>query len=168
MDWEQSLDNSFKTLDPYDVLTSLKPEETDVQHSKVRQRFLKIESIYGKSGTVFANISHWGGSSIPWIFLGSLDENGLLHGSCSFELPEDYYNNTGTHEFLDWSINYFSGNFQHGKLNGVGFLTTWNGANIFANFKEGELHGPTFSFGRILIFDLEVHSLTKTLNQTLW
>ena len=164
MDWEQRLDNSFKKLDPHEVLSSLKPEESDVEHSKVKQKFLKIESIYGQSGTLFANISHWGGASIPWKFMGSLDEKGRLHGSCTFELQQEFYNNTGTHDFLDWSISYFSGNFHNGKLNGFGFLATWNGANIFANFKDGELHGSAFGYGRILIFNMAVGKYIRAVN----
>ena len=161
-EWEQSLDNSYKKLEPYEVLSSLKPEESDVDHFKVKQKFLIIDSIYGQStGTLFAKISHWGGASIPWKFWGSLDGKGLLHGSCTFELPQDFYNKTGTHEFLDWSISFFSGNFHHGKLNGVVTLKTWNGGNIFATFKDGEMHGPAFGFGRIPIFDLAVRIYEK-------
>ena len=44
-------------------------------------------------------LSHGKKSSIPWKFWGSLDGKGLLHGSCTFELPQDFYNKTGTMSF---------------------------------------------------------------------
>ena len=104
---------------------------------------------------MYANISHWGGDFIPWRFwLGSLDSKGLLHGTCTFVLPVDYYNKTGMHGFLDWSIKLFSGTFDHGKLNGAVLIVTWDTANIFATFKDGELHGPAFGFGKIPVFDI--------------
>ena len=154
--WENSLGAEYTNLFPYKALTFLKPEESEMDHFKVKQKFMDNITIYEKEGVFYANISHWGGNIIPWEFMGSLDYKGLFHGTCTFVLPVDYHNSTGTHNFLDWSIKLFSGTFDHGKLNGVGLIVTWDGANIFATFKDGELHGPAFAFGRIPVFDIAV------------
>ena len=154
MNWEKSLEDAYVDLFPYKALTYMKPEESEVDLSKVKQKFLDVKTIYERNGMIYANISHWGGDDIPWKFMGSLDSQGLLHSTCTFVLPVDYYNSTGTHNFLDWSIKLFSGTFDHGKLNGAVLIVTWDAANIFAMFKDGELHGPAFGFGRIPVFDI--------------
>ena len=162
MEWEKSIEDQYYNNSPYDVLSFLKPEESELNKSKVKQKFMDVRSIYEENGIIIANISHWGGPFLPWQFLGSLDHQGLFQGMCTFILPVHYYNTTGTHKFLDWSIKFFSGTFDHGSLNGVVLILTWNAAKIFATFKDSELHGPAVGFGRIPIFDIDVRSCFVT------
>ena len=157
MSFENILREAYMRTSSRKVLTYLKPEESKMDPNKVKQRFMDVKAIYHENGQFYANISHWNGDVLPWqAHVFSLDPQGLLHGTCTFVLPVEHYNSTGVHEFLDWSIKMFSGNFIHGKLNGVVLLVTWNAADIFATFKDGELHGPAFAFGRIPVFDIGV------------
>ena len=157
MSFEDILQEAYMKASPSEVLTYLKPEESKMDPKRVKQSFMDVKSIYEENGIFYANISLWNGDVLPWqghVF--SLDLQGHLHGTCTFVLPSEHYNSTGTHDFLNWSIKLFSGNFIHGKLNGIVILVTWNAANIYATFKDGELHGPTFAYGRIPVFDIEV------------
>ena len=106
---------------------------------------------------ILLNMSIWGGSIATWI--GSrvaFDTNGHLHGLCQLNLGREFLNNTGHHDFLDWSLKFITGKFVHGKLQGTAFLNTWRGVGIFATFKDGELHGPVQALGRKFLFDVEV------------
>ena len=150
---------AFSKNSPFDILAQLRDEESEMDSGKVKQKFLDIRSVYHQDGVIFANISHWNGEELPWRMKGSIDSQGLLHGPCSFALEVQHYNSTGTHDFLNWSLKLFTGSFHHGKLNGLGIFVTWDGANVFAKFKNGELHGPAFGFGRIPVFDIQVSYL---------
>ena len=157
MFFEYILEEAFMKSSSSEVLTYLKPEESKMNPNRVKQAFMKVTSIYEQNGQFHANISHWNGDVLPWqAHVFSLDLQGQLHGSCTFVLPVEHYNSTGTHAFLNWSIKLFSGNFIHGKLNGIVILVTWNSAIIHATFKDGELHGPAFAYGRIPVLDIEV------------
>ena len=135
----------------------IKPELSPLNPLKVKQNFLTNVKVYSKSNGIYANMSHWQGNILPWKANEiSLDKNGLFHGSCSFTLLPDLFNQTGTHEFLKWSLKYFAGRFEHGKLEGLASLITWNGAFILAMFKDGELHGPAIAIGGVPIYDLGV------------
>ena len=134
-----------------------KPELSPLDPSKVKQNFLTNVKVYSENSQIYANMSHWNGNILPWkANVISLDENRQLHGTCSFSLLVDHYNKTGTQNFLNWSLRYFSGRFEHGKLQGLASLLTWNGAIIMAMFKDGVLHGPTIAIGKIPIYDLGV------------
>ena len=141
-----------------------KPELSPLDPTKVKQKFLTNVKIYSKNNEIYANMSHWQGNTLPWkAHRISLDNNELLHGTCSFSLLVNWRNKTGTHEFLKWSLKYFSGRFEHGKLQGIASLITWNGAYIIAMFKDGELHGPAIAMGVVPIYDLGVINYTTLL-----
>ena len=75
------------------------------------------------------------------------------HGFCIFNLPIKYFNATGKHHFLNWSLKSITGNFVHGKIEGIGKLLTWQGQTIWATFKDGILHGPAYQYGIVPILD---------------
>ena len=75
------------------------------------------------------------------------------HGFCIFYLPIKYFNATGKHHFLNWSLKSITGNFEHGKIEGIGKLLTWQGQTIWATFKDGILHGPAYQYGIVPILD---------------
>ena len=78
------------------------------------------------------------------------------NGPFTFKLKPEFYNGTGYHDMLQWSLKYISGNFQKGKLEGKALLISWRGVIIYASFTNGELHGPLHSYGRKFLFDFEV------------
>ena len=153
--WDQNTKKEIKKS-PVRILSQISFNESKIDLSRVKQNFMSAGSLYMKDQLLFVNISHWNGDEIPWNFQGSVNSHGLFHGVCKFTLPSEYYNTTGTHNFLNWSINYFAGNFENGKLEGVGLFVTWDGANVLATFNNGEMHGPALGFGRIPIFDIQV------------
>ena len=152
--WENYL---HKYGNGYEVLDLVKPEESQMEENKVKQNFLGNDvRISTSKYSIYVNFSHWNGESVPWRAQKiSLDSTGYLHGICSFSLEKKFRNNTGTHDFLNWSIKYFHGKFVHGKLQGMAYLETLHGY-IFVTFKDNELHGPAFSFGRYPIYDMAV------------
>ena len=155
--WEDYLNSGSKS-NGFEVLDLVKPEETKMEENKVQQNFLGNDvKIFTSNHLIYVNFSHWNGEIVPWIGQKmSLDTNGQLHGICTFSLERKYMNNTGKHNFLNWSLKYFHGKFVHGKLQGMVQLETWHGAIIFATFKDNELHGPAFSFGIYPIYDMAV------------
>ena len=157
----QAWESLFREKDIFNYFTYgikyFKPELSPINLSKVKQKFLTNVKVYSENAQIYANMSHWNGNILPWkTNVISLDENRQLHGTCSFSLLVDHYNKTGTQDFLKWSLRYFSGRFEHGKLQGLASLLTWNGAVIMAMFKDGVLHGPTIAIGKIPIYDLGV------------
>ena len=160
--WENLINDTFVDgfENGYEVLNLVKPEpSTTLELDLFQQKFISSNNItiFTSKNVFYANMSHWNGKNLPWRVLEiHLDSNGKLHGKCAFMLELKYWNTTGTHNFLNWSLKYFSGEFFHGKLQGMALLITWNGANIFATFQNGELHGPVFAFGTIPIYDMAV------------
>ena len=71
-------------------------------------------------------------------------------------LKQEFLNNTGYHNMLQWSPKYIAGQFVHGNLEGSVALVTWRGVILYATFANGELHGPMYSYGRKFLYDLEV------------
>ena len=127
--------------------------------SKVKQNFLIVEKIemHSDNSKIYAYLAHWKGKLVPWeTKMISFDLNSNLHGVCAFELPEDKLNTTGRHDFLNWSLTYFSGYFNHGRLQGLVLMKTLKGSTVYAMFKDGELHGPAYAAGSIPIYDYEV------------
>ena len=155
--WEDSL-NSTSNSNGYEVLDLVKPEETRMEENKVHQKFIGNDvKIFTSNYLIYANFSHWNGEIVPWIGEKiSFDTNGHLHGICTFSLERKYMNNTGKHNFLNWSLKHFHGKFVHGKLQGMARLDTWLDTIIFATFKDNELHGPAFAVGRFPIYDMTV------------
>ena len=150
-------------------LFQMKNETSQIEPEKVRQPFisgLKIESLIIDSiYTIVAKMSIWNGPEHYWnVGHLSIDEKQQPHGHCVFNLPKEHLNDTGKHEFLNWSIKSISGKFNHGKLNGIANLITWQGQKIWATFKEGILHGPAFQYGVTAILDMPVGetSINKT------
>ena len=90
----------------------------------------------------------------------SIDENLQPHGPCKFFLigtwQERHEYESGKHNFLNWSIKEIYGQFNHGKLNGIAKLVTWQSQIIFATFKDGILHGPAIVHGTTPIIDQNV------------
>ena len=144
----------------YEVLKYFTPETLPLEPEKVKQTFMTNVTFTTNWDGIYAQISHFGGNSVPWLGKQvSFDTNGQLHGFCSFELVRSFYNTTGKHDFLDWSPKYFTGEFVHGKLQGLVYLKTWRGVSIYASFKDGELHGPAFALGQKFIYNHEVKFL---------
>ena len=164
--WENFINDTFIDgfENGYEVLNLVKPEPSStLELDLVQQKFISSSiTIFISKNIFYANMSHWNGKSLPWRALEiHLDTNGNLHGKCSFLLEMNNWNTTGRHTLLNWSLKYFSGEFFHGKLHGLALLITWDGANIFATFQNGELHGPVFAFGTIPIYDMAVSVFLK-------
>ena len=159
----------IKTLEQYgglngqrmfEVLKYMPPETSPLEQEKVKQTFMSNVTFETNWDGSYAQISHFGGKVVPWFGKQvSFDNDGQLHGFCSFELVRAYFNTTGQHNFLDWSPKYFTGEFVHGKLQGLVYLKTWRGVSIYASFKDGELHGPAFALGQKFIYNHEVKIL---------
>ena len=128
-----------------------------MDHTKVKQKFITNKTYISEDIHIFVNMSVWGGPIATWIGSKvSFDTHGQLHGLCQLNLKYEFFNKTGHHDFLEWSLKYISGHFIHGKLQGNVLLITWRGVGIYAVFKDGELHGPIHSIGRKFLFDIEV------------
>ena len=127
------------------------PETSQIEPEKVRQPFISnlvVDS--AKRPTV--NMSIWNGPIHTWnADYFTIDESMKLHGSAILNLPIDQFNDTGRHEFLNWSLKSISGTFNHGILNGIACMITWQGQKIWATFKDGILHGPAFQYGVVPI-----------------
>ena len=142
----------------FEVLSYVKPETSTLDIKKVKNSFLSNVTIFIENEKIYANMSHWQGPILKWVpEMFSMDKDGLIHGVCNFDLTRaDDMNKTGSPDFIDWKIKFFSGRFVHGKLQGLVVMMTWDGAIIFSTFKDGELHGPAFALGRIPIYDIGV------------
>ena len=102
-------------------LFSMKSETSEIEPEKVRQTFITNLTIDGSGKRTKANMSIWNGPIHPWnVDYLTIDENMKPHGYCVFNLPIEYFNSTGRHEFLNWSLKTISGKFIHGKLDGIG------------------------------------------------
>ena len=164
LEWEKLI-NDENTLKGSQMLYYLKSEMSPMDPSKVKQKFMSNVTYISEGVHIIVNMSVWEGPIASWI--GSrvaFDTNGHLHGVCQLNLRHEFINNTGHHDFLDWSLKFISGRFVHGKLQGTAFLNTWRGVGIFATFKDGELHGPVHSLGRKFLFDVEVIKMTTLSN----
>ena len=128
-------------------INRLKPIKSKIQHDKVRQPFMsKTRLIPGQDFRV--ELSTWNGPLLNWtIFNPKINHNGKLHGLNLLTLPTPNLNNTGRHEFVNWSPKAISGNFENGKLSGLALIQNWMGSVVFATFEEGEMHGPCITYG---------------------
>ena len=127
------------------------PETSQIEPEKVRQTFIS-NLVVDSSNRPIVNMSIWNGPIHTWNadYL-TIDENMKIHGSAVLNLPTDHFNDTGRHEFLNWSLKSISGTFNHGIINGIACLITWQGQKIWATFKDGILHGPAFQYGVVPI-----------------
>ena len=153
--WENFLENILTHINNgYRVLRYVNPEDSEIDHLKVKDKFMTLKGIYNShENKIFAKISHWNGKFLLWEALQiSVNTNGQLHGICSFQLSIPDYNKPGTHPFLNWSLKYFSGRFVNGNLQGVGVLETAQNSVLFVTFKDGELHGPAYGHGQSPIY----------------
>jgi len=101
-------------------------------------------------------MSLWNGPIHNWLIeCKEIDENMMFepHGQCSFNLPIQHFNDTGRHDFLDWSLKSIIGRFFNGKIDGEAKLITWQGQIIWVTFKDGILHGPAYQTGLVLTLD---------------
>ena len=161
MAWEFITAKNFEndiTNNAFEVLSYVKPEESSMDIKKVKKSFLSNVTIFMEDEKIYVNMSHWQGPILKWVPESfSMDTDGLIHGVCNFDLTRaEDMNKTGSPDFIDWRIKFFSGRFVHGKLQGMVLMMTWDGAIIFSTFKDGELHGPAFALGRIPIYDIGV------------
>ena len=154
--WEELIDDqqslNFKTL------YHMKPDISPIDPTKVKQKFLSSDMTYFSDGpNIHVNMSVWEGPISTWkVTMDGFDTQDKLHGFCQFNLLNNFVNHTGKHDFLEWSLEHISGNFVHGKLQGIGYLVTWRGVQIFATFKDGEMHGPVSALGKKFLYDVEV------------
>ena len=127
------------------------PETSQIEPEKVRQTF--ISNLVVDSATrPTVNMSIWNGPIHAWnADYITIDENMNIHGPAVLNLPTDHFNDTGRHKFLNWSLKSISGTFNHGVINGIVCLITWQGQTIWATFKDGILHGPAFQYGVVPI-----------------
>ena len=133
------------------------PEISPMDSSKVRQKFMSKVSYFASENGIYVNMSVWEGPIATWKAKQiSFDTQDKIHGECEFILNQEFFNNTGYHDMLQWSLKYISGRFEHGKLEGNAVLVTWRGLMLCATFNNGELHGPMLSYGRKFLYDLDV------------
>ena len=157
--WEELIDDQSGEQNlGFQMLFHLKPDTSPMDPTKVKQKFLSDMTYFSEGPNIHVNMSVWEGPISTWKMQmgGSFDTQDQLHGICHFVLISKFINETGKHDFLDWSLEHFSGNFVHGKLQGIALLVTWRGVQMFATFKDGELHGPVSALGRKFLYDVEV------------
>ena len=156
LEWEKWI-NDGNNLKGFQALYYREPEVSAMDHTKVKQKFITNITFISEGIHILVNMSVWGGPIATWRGSKlSFDTNGQLHGLCKLNLKYEFFNKTGHHNFLKWSLRFISGNFVHGNLEGNAVLITWRGVAIYAIFKNGELHGPVHSIGRKFLFDVEV------------
>ena len=154
--WEKWI-NDPNNLIGFKALYYREPEVSAMEHTKVKQKFITNITFISQDIHILVNMSVWGGPIATWRGSKvSFDTNGQLHGLCQLNLKYEFFNKTGHHDFLQWSLKSISGHFMHGKLEGKACLITWRGLGIYATFRDGELHGPVHSIGRKFLFDVEV------------
>ena len=154
--WEELINDDQQSLS-FQKLYHLKPEITPMDPTKVNQKFLSDMTYFSEGSNIHVNMSVWEGPISTWkASIDGFDTQDQLHGFCQFNLLSNFINETGKHDFLEWSLEHISGNFVHGKLQGIGYLITWRGVQIFATFKDGELHGPVSAIGKKFLYDVEV------------
>lgn len=141
----------------FEVISYLKPVTEPMNPAKVKLPFMSNATVGIRNNQIYLFASHFNGKTLPWIATEiSFDTEGMLHGYCSFQLERAYFNQTGTHDFLNWSMKSFSGRFLHGKLEGLVLIQTWRGVILFVEFKDGQMHGRAHAIGQKFIFDAEV------------
>ena len=89
----------------------------------------------------FTEMSNWNGPLQNWTTPNPrLNSKGQLHGQNVLKLEREAFNQTGFHNFLNWSPKIISGKFINGKLSGLAMVQTWIGSAIYATFVEGKIH----------------------------
>ena len=84
-------------------------------------------------------MSNWNGPLQNWTTPNPrLNSKGQLHGQNVLKLEREAFNQTGFHNFLNWSPKIISGKFINGKLSGLAMVQTWIGSAIYATFVQGE------------------------------
>ena len=140
----------------YAILYKLKHEESEPDPEKVKQPFITNLSV-NVTDLNKVNMSIWNGPIQSWsIHQLSVDEDLKPHGECNFNLDPQFYNDTGFHNFLNWSPKMISGRFIHGVLQGTLTMYTWRGQLGYFTVKNGILHGPGVMYGIVPILDAEV------------
>ena len=129
------------------------------------EQLIKVIQDLIQQNSFFANLSVFEGPILTWrIGKISFDKNGKLHGVCGFQIIPEHINKTGMPDFFHWSIKFFSGRFHHGQLEGLVLWTTWQGTLMYANVRNGVLHGPAIATLRQPIYDVWVsHSSMRSL-----
>ena len=86
-------------------------------------------------------MSNWNGPLQNWTTPNPrLNSKGQLHGQNVLKLEREAFNQTGFHNFLNWSPKIISGKFINGKLSGLAMVQTWIGSAIYATFVQGEIY----------------------------
>ncbi len=140
----------------YENVYQIKPVMEEVDHKAVLQEFLANFTQVDNVTSLLFNMSVWNGPVTTWRTNKIvLDPQGRLHGICDFESEDEFFNQTGRHELLNWAPRYISGRFVHGRLEGMVTIHTWMSNLILATFKEGVMHGPVYSYGLSSVLDIE-------------
>ena len=162
--WENTI-NSWENQVGLAKFLGMPPEISVMDPSKVQQKFMSNITYFSMENDIYVNISIWQGPVATWKAKDiSFDTQDKIHGECELFLKQEFFNNTGYHHMLQWSLKYISGRFEHGKLEGGALLVTWRGVILYATFSAGELHGPIHSYGRKFLYDLEVIKCLLILN----
>ena len=158
--WERLMTNitiNHGLLNAFEVLHYVKPENSRPKIGKGMKSFISNLTLFTSESKMLAKLSIWEGVILPWeIQQFGLNNEGNLHGTCKLTLDNEYVDQTGTIEFFPWSINFITGRFLNGLLDGVVILGTWQGTILFVTFKEGILHGPSYGIIRQPIYDIWV------------
>ena len=158
--WESIMKNvtlEHGLLNAFELFYYVKPESSKSSRVKDIPIFMDNVTLFANENRLFANLSIWEGALLPWeLEQFGLDKEGNLHGTCKLSLENQYVNQTGTIDFFPWSINFITGRFINGLLDGVVILGTWQGTILFASFQEGILHGPAFGIIRQPMYDIWV------------
>ena len=88
------------------------------------------------------------GKQVNFKFLGgSLDPDLRLHGICELTTTKAESEKIENYPHFEWKPINIVGRFSHGKLQGKSLIGMSQHSLLFANFKDGVIHGPVFAFG---------------------
>ncbi len=159
VNWFMNITVKVQTSDSLIMnLLRIKKDSEPVDHLKVRQPFIaNLTLLEGAvEGIAPLNMSIWNGPVTTWdAHQIKLNHNMELHGTHDLRIRTEFLNNTGFHEFLDWSPRQIIGTFVNGKLQGLGVIVTWRGQHLVTFFEEGVLHGPGLLTGQVPVMDME-------------
>ena len=165
--WNEFMYEYYKIQNlPFLNIFHVKPEISPLEPEKVKLPFLsKIEIISEKH--LWVKMSIWNGPIQVWkVNMMSIDENGDLHGAFAVELPnEEDHGKSGSIPNLDWSPKIISGNFVHGKLNGIVMILTYKLQAIFAMTQDNVFHGPCYVMGLASILEMESRGFKQDKNK---
>ncbi len=162
---DQFLDWQDRTVNPHlgsgirawSNLFSVRPETENLSDDVAKLAFIQ-EAILDDKAMGLYNLTLFDGDQPSTFHLteGGLSPNGKFQGHCHLVSHMSLEKVVGSHPLLGWRPAIVEGHFRDGQPDGIFKITTFQGNIIWANLKNGVLHGPIFSWGVSAMLDTEV------------